>query len=133
MDAKTDKELRVIALDEEELIVVVLYDTNTNTDCHLVEIENILEDIEPTYVPDTETNRKVYRRGRRLDSIMVSKDLLACNIQIIHKPDWYYQELCNLGDKRFDLSRVRMLINKERVEVGPGQFKLDLNLISQEL
>ena len=50
MDAKTDKEERIIALklmvNEEELTVVALYDTNTNTDCHLVEIERILEDIE---------------------------------------------------------------------------------------
>ena len=49
MDAKTDKEERVSALKllvvEEELTVVALYDTNTNTDCHLVEIESILEDI----------------------------------------------------------------------------------------
>ena len=60
---------------------------------------------------------------------MVSEDLLACNIQIIHKADWYYQELCNLGDRKFDHSSVRMLINKEQSEVGPGQFKLDPNLI----
>ena len=50
MDAKTDKEERIIALklmiNEEKLTVVALYDTNTNTDCHLVEIERILEDIE---------------------------------------------------------------------------------------
>ena len=50
MDAKTEKEERVIALKlmvgEEELTVVALYDTNNNTDCHLVEIESILEDIE---------------------------------------------------------------------------------------
>ena len=42
MDTKTDKEERVIALKlmvgEEELTVVAPYDTNTNTDCHLVEI-----------------------------------------------------------------------------------------------
>ena len=30
---------------EEELTVVAFYDANTNTDCHLVEIERILEDI----------------------------------------------------------------------------------------
>ena len=50
MDAKTDKEERIIALklmiNEEKLTVVALYDTNTNTDCHLVETERILEDIE---------------------------------------------------------------------------------------
>ena len=50
MDARTDKEERIIALklmiNEEELTVVALYDANTNTDCHLVEIERILEDIE---------------------------------------------------------------------------------------
>ena len=50
MHAKTDKEERVSALKlmvvEEELTVVALYDTNNNTDCHLVEIESILEDIE---------------------------------------------------------------------------------------
>ena len=50
MDAKTDKEERVFALklmiDEEEITVVELYDINTNTDCHLVEIENILKDME---------------------------------------------------------------------------------------
>ena len=43
MDASTDKEERIIAL---TLTVVALYDANTNTDCHLVEIERILEDIE---------------------------------------------------------------------------------------
>ena len=49
MDAKTDNEERVIALKlmvgEEELAMVALYDKNKNTDCHLVEIERILEDI----------------------------------------------------------------------------------------
>ena len=60
---------------------------------------------------------------------MVSEDLLNCNIKVIHKPDWHYQELCNLGERRFDHGSVRMLINKERAEVGPGQFKLDPNLI----
>ena len=102
--------------------MVALYDTNTNTDCHLVEIEKILEDMEahnglivggdfntitdkdwdqkeykgentrtkatkklrewettkklndifriknrrknePTYIPDTITNRKIYTKG----------------------------------------------------------------------
>ena len=60
---------------------------------------------------------------------MVSQDLLNCNIKIIHKPDWHYQELCNLGERRFDHGSDRMLINKERADVGPGQFKLDPNLI----
>ena len=50
MDAKTETEERAIALklmiEEEEITVVALYDTNTNTDCLLVEIENILEDME---------------------------------------------------------------------------------------
>ena len=45
-----DKEERVIALKlmvgEEELTVVALYDTNNNTDCYLVEIESILDDID---------------------------------------------------------------------------------------
>ena len=80
-------------------------------------------------MPDTEHNRKVYKKGKRLDRFMVSEDLLNCNIKIIHKSDWHYQELCNLGERRFDHGSVRMLINKERAEVGPGQFKLDPNLI----
>ena len=84
---------------------------------------------EATYLPDTEHNRKIYKRGRRLDRFMVSEDLLECNLKVIHKPDWHYQELCNLGDRRFDHGSVRLLINKERAEVGPGQFKLDPNLI----
>ena len=50
MDAKTDNEERIIALkimvNDEELTVVTLYDTNTNNDCHLIEIEKILEDME---------------------------------------------------------------------------------------
>ena len=50
MDARTDKEERRIALkiliNEEELTVVALYDANTNTDCHLTELERILQDIE---------------------------------------------------------------------------------------
>ena len=192
MDAKTDNEERIIALkimvNEEELTVVTLYDANTNNDCHLIEIEKILEDMESnngiiiggdfntitdkkndqkgylgnhmrtkatkklleweetkklndvfrinnptkneaTYIPDTEQNRKIYKKGRRLDRFMVSEDLLSCNLKIIHKPDWYYKEMCNLGERRFDHGSVRLLINKERAEVGPGQFKLDPNLI----
>ena len=50
MDARTDKEERIMALklmiNEKEITVVALYDANTNTDCHLVEIERILENIE---------------------------------------------------------------------------------------
>ena len=50
MDAKTDKDERILALkilvNEEELTIVTLYDANTNTDCHLTEIEKILEDME---------------------------------------------------------------------------------------
>ena len=50
MDAKTDKEERIIALkiliNEEELTIVALYIANTNTDCHLTDIEKILEDME---------------------------------------------------------------------------------------
>ena len=84
---------------------------------------------EATYMPDTEHNRKIYKRGRRLDRFMISEDLLECNLKIIHKPDWHYQELCNLGERRFDHGSVRLLINKDRAEVGPGQFKLDPNLI----
>ena len=134
MDARTDKEERIIALklliNEEELTVVALYDANTNTDCHLMEVERVLEDIEAnngiivggdfntiadkqvdqkdykgehsrtkatkkllewettkklndifrlknpnkneaTYMPDTEHNRKVYKKGRRLDRFSV--------------------------------------------------------------
>ena len=74
---------------------------------------------EATYMPDTEQNRKVYKSGRRLDRFMISEDLLECNIQIIHKPDWHYQELCNLGERRFDHRSVRLLINKDREKVGP--------------
>ena len=59
---------------------------------------------------------------------MFCEDLLTFNIQIIHEADWYYQELCYLGYGKFDHSSVRMLINKERSEVVPGQFKLDPNL-----
>ena len=193
MDAKTDNDERIIALkvmiNDEELTVVTLYDTNTNNDCHLIEIEKILEDMESyngiiiggdfntitdkkndqkgyegrnhsrtkatkkileweetkklndvfrlnnptkneaTYIPDTEVNRKIYTKGRRLDRIMVSEDLLSCNLKIIHKQDWFYKEICNLGERRFDHGSVRLLINKERAEVGPGQFKLDPNLI----
>ena len=50
MDTKTDKEERIIALkiliNQEELTIVALYDANTNTDCHLTDIEKILEDME---------------------------------------------------------------------------------------
>ena len=80
-------------------------------------------------MPDTGHNKKIYKKGRRLDRFMVSEDLLNCNIKVNHKPDWHYQELCNLGERRFDHRSVRMLLNKERAEVGPGQFKLDPNLI----
>ena len=44
---------------------------------------------EATYIPDTEHNRKIYKRGRRLDRFMVSEDLLECNLKVIHKPDWH--------------------------------------------
>ena len=49
---------------------------------------------------------------------MVSEDLLNCNIKVIHEPVWQYQELCNLGERRFDHGSVGMLINKERADVG---------------
>ena len=43
MDDKTDKEESIIALkiliNKEELTVVPLYDANTNTDCHLTELD----------------------------------------------------------------------------------------------
>ena len=56
---------------------------------------------EPTYIPHTVTNRKEYTRGRRLDRIMVSEDLLTCNKQIIHKAD------CNLGECLYTKSDLR--------------------------
>ena len=65
---------------------------------------------EATYMPDTEQNRKIYKKGRRLDQIMVSEDLLNCNIKVIHKPDWQYQELFNLGErpwKRYNANKQR--------------------------
>ena len=61
---------------------------------------------------------------------MISGDLLECNIKVLHKSDWHYQELCNLGERRFDQGSVRMLINKDKAEEGPGQFKLDPYLIN---
>ena len=49
MDARTDNEERIIALKlmikEEEITVVAFYDANNNTDCHLIEIENIIQGI----------------------------------------------------------------------------------------
>ena len=50
MDARTDTDGRMIALklmiEEEEITVVALYNANNNTVCHLIEIENIFEDME---------------------------------------------------------------------------------------
>ena len=40
---------------------------------------------EVTYIPETVANRKVYTKGRRLDIIKISEDLLTCNIMIINK------------------------------------------------
>ena len=50
------------------------------------------EDVENTLVtelnkadeklPTIEQNRKIYRKGKRLDRFMVSEDLLACNLKI---------------------------------------------------
>ena len=51
MDARTDIEERILPLklmiEEEEITVVALYDANNNTGCHLIEMENIHEDMEP--------------------------------------------------------------------------------------
>ena len=38
-------------------------------------------------------------------------------------------EICNQVIRKMVHGSVRLLINKERSEVGPGQFKLDPNLI----
>ena len=44
---------------------------------------------------------------------------------MLHKGDAFYKDHCNMNLAAFDHGSVRLLINKTRAEVGPGQFKLD--------
>ena len=82
-----------------------------------------------TYVPDTEQNRENPKLGRRLDKFLVSEDLNIKESEIIHISDYHYKTQLNMK-KKFDHGAVRLLYNKKKPDIGPGQFKLDPYLVS---
>jgi exonuclease III len=82
-----------------------------------------------TYVPDTEHNRENPKLGRRLDKFLVSEDLNIKESEVIHTSDNYYKTQLNMK-KKFDHGAVRLLYNKQKPDIGPGQFKLDPYLVS---
>ena len=86
-----------------------------------------------TYVPDACNERHKPTKGRRLDQILVSTDLLIDEAEVLHKGDAFYRDHCNMTLASFDHGAVRLLINKTRAEIGPGQFKLDPFLLKSGL
>ena len=52
---------------------------------------------------------------------------------MLHKGDAFYRDHCNMTLASFDHGAVRLLINKTRAEIGPGQFKLDPFLLKSGL
>jgi exonuclease III len=82
-----------------------------------------------TNVPDTEHNREHPELGRRLDKFLVSEDLNLKETEVLHVSDNFYKTNLNMK-KKFDHGAVRLLFNKKKIDVGPGQFKLDPYLVS---
>ena len=80
-------------------------------------------------MPDTEHNRENPKLGRRLDKFLVSEDLNIKETEILHISDNYYKTNLNMK-KKFDHGAVRLLFNKKKTDIGPGQFKLDPYLVS---
>ena len=83
-----------------------------------------------SYVPDTIHERLKPVKGRRLDMFLTSSELVDSSAKICHKPDQHYTDTFNMTKAKFDHGSVRLMINKERAEVGPGQFKLDPFLLA---
>ena len=83
---------------------------------------------EITYIPDTETNRSNPRKGRRLDRILASQDMLDSNKTITHRRDNVYKQTYKM-EHTFDHGSVILNFKNKTNEVGPGSFKLDPNLI----
>ena len=83
-----------------------------------------------SYVPDSIHERLKPVKGRRLDMFLTSSELVDSSAKICHKPDQHYADTFNMTKAKFDHGSVRLLINKERAEVGPGQFKLDPFLLA---
>ena len=82
-----------------------------------------------TYVPNSEKNRKNPRKGRSLDRFMTSEDLLCDEMEVTHVSDNHYDLQCALSPHRMDHGSVRLTFNRKRTKIGPGQFKVDPNLI----
>ena len=81
-----------------------------------------------TYVPDTEKDRINPKLGRRLDKFLVSEDMNIKETTIQHVSDNVYKQELNMS-KKFDHGAVRLVYNKKKSKVGPGQFKLDPYMI----
>jgi hypothetical protein len=60
---------------------------------------------------------------------MTSEDLLCEEMDISHVSDHHYDMQCALTPHRMDHGSVRLTFNRKRAEIGPGQFKIDPNLI----
>ena len=83
---------------------------------------------EITYIPDTEHNRSNPRKGRRLDRIMLSQDLIDNNKTVINRRDTVYTQTYKM-EHTFDHGSVILTFNEEANDIGPGSFKLDPHLI----
>ena len=60
---------------------------------------------------------------------MTSEDLLCDEMEVAHVSDNHYDLQCALSPHRMDHGSVRLTFNRKRTEIGPGQFKVDPNLI----
>ena len=83
-----------------------------------------------TYVPDTVNDRLKPAKGRRLDMFLTSPEFVNSSSKILHKSDQHYTDNHNMAKAKFDHGSVRLLINKEKADIGPGQFKLDPFLLT---
>ena len=64
-----------------------------------------------------------------MDKFLVSETLNIKEVEIKHVSDNYYNTNLNMK-KKFDHGAVRLLYNRKKGGVGPGQFKLDPYLVS---
>jgi hypothetical protein len=67
--------------------------------------------------------------GQRLDKFLVSEDLNIKETEVLHISDNFYKTNLSMK-KKFNHGAVRLLFNKKKIDVGPGQFKLDPYLVS---
>jgi hypothetical protein len=86
------------------------------------------KNIKVTYVPDTQTNRKIIRKGRRLDKFIISEDLCTFDTKVTHTNDADYTRLFNM-ENHFDHGSVRLEFTTTKLEIGLGSFNLDPYLI----